>query len=564
MAAVKEIERVDEATRVERKGFAMLSRDSVQTGSEGLTGAISRRALLGRAAGAGFAAAFALSQQRQAVQAGARPYTMAADLAFQVKGGEVTIASGGEPTFDPYFLNTELRDVQAQIFRALFDYRGDDPYAINAALAESWEETDTTLTVKLREGVKFHNGRDVVAQDVLDNLERAKDESLGHNLSAIFGPTVSTAEAIDEYTVKLTYATVYPTKLQDLVYLFLIPKEAMADLATKPVGAGPFAFSSYVPGDTLEFVRFDEYFETGEPYLDKVIVKVIPDLQSQLANLSAGAVDIVTTIPLADLTRLAEDPTLEVVRYPIGGVWQCILFNCKQPPLDKTEVRQALNYTVDRDKISQLAYFGQLQPTQTRYLPEIPWFNQEAESYYTFDLEKAKALLAEAGLADGFEATITVSPSVILGSKEMAQVWAQDLEQVGIKAAIEEKDEALFFDDYFAGNFQMQAYTLGDGTIDPAIYLANNSPLRTENNTCGIETQAFFEEYAQLITDGAGTIDEAARKDAYDRLQLLSAEQGWVVNLAFSQDALAISPRVKGYQPDITQVTSLAGVWVDG
>jgi peptide/nickel transport system substrate-binding protein len=528
-----------------------------------LSRSIDRRTLLGRTAALGAACALGLATHSSSALAGARPFTRAADRALQAAGGEVTIAAGGEPTFDPYFLNTELQHVQSLIFRALFDYRGADPYTINASLADTWEETDTTLTVTLKQGVKFHNGREVVAQDVLDNLERAKDESLAHNLSPIFLPTVTTAEAVDQYTVKLTYAAVYPTKLQDLVYLFLIPKEEWANLATNPVGAGPFKFSSYTPGDALEMVKFEDYYETDLPYLDKVTVKIIPDLPSQLANLSAGAVDLVSTIPLVDIDRLESDTSVQLVKYPVGGVWQCILINCKQAPFDNVKVRQALNYTVDRAKINQFAYFGQLTTTQTRYLPEIVWFNQEAESYYTYDLEKAKALLAEAGMADGFETKITISSSVILGSKEMAEVWVQDLEQVGIKAEIEEKDQGLFFDDYFAGNFGIQAYTLGDGTVDPAIYLANNSPLRTENNTCGIETQPFFEEYAALITAGASTIDQAARKTAYDRLQVLSAEQGWVINLAFNQDALALSTRLKGYQPDITQVTNLTGVWIE-
>jgi peptide/nickel transport system substrate-binding protein len=524
---------------------------------------LSRRALLGGAAALGAAASLGLASNPRSALAGARPFTRAADQAFQAAGGEVVVAAGGEPKFDPYFLNSELRDVQAQVFRALFDYRGEDPYTINPALAETWEETDTTLTLTLRKGVKFHNGREVVAQDVLDSIERAKDESLAHNLSPIFGPTVTAAEAVDQYTVKITYATVYPTKLQDLVYLFLIPKETWGEIATKPVGAGPFSFGAYTPGDSLELAKFADYYEADKPYLDKVTVKIIPDLQSQLANLSAGAVDLVSAIPLADIARLEADSSVQLVKYPVGGVWQCVLLNCKTAPFDNKLVRQALNYTIDREKINQFAYFGQLTTTQTRYLPEIPWFNPEAEAYYSYDLEKAKALLAEAGFPDGFETKITVSGSVILGSKEMAQVWAEDLAQVGIKAEIEEKDQALFFDDYFAGNFGIQAYTLGDGTVDPAIYLANNSPLRTENNTCGIETQDFFAEYAELLTAGASTIDQAARKTTYDRVQLLSAEQGWVINLAFNQDALALSPRIKEYQPDITQVTNFTGVWIE-
>ncbi len=524
---------------------------------------LSRRDLVKRTAALGLGAT-ALAAGFE--QTGAAPMSARqgrSDRLFQAQGGEVVVAALGEPKFDPYFLNTELQDVQQQIFRAPFDYRGTDPYAINNALAESYEETETTLTLKLKQGITFHNGREVTSQDIVDNIERAKDEALGHNLSALFGPTVTAVEVVDTYTVKLTYAQTYPTKLQDLVYLFLIPKEAMAEVATNPVGCGPFSFVSFAPGDKLELARFEEYYEEGKPYLDKVTVKVLADPQAQLASLAAGAVDVVPSVPLADIERLSGDTNLQVIKYPAGGVWNVILMNCKKPPLDNKLVRQALNYTVDRETINNLAYFGQFIPAQTRYLPEVPWYSAEADAVYSYDVEKAKALLAEAGLANGFETTLAIS-SAIPGSKEMAQVWAQDLAKIGVTATIEERDQSLFFDSYFAGEFDLQAYTLGDGTLDPATYLANNSPLRTENNTCGIETQPFFAEYAQLLQDGASSIDPAVRKPIYDRVQVLSQEEGWVINLAFNQSALALSKRVQGYQADITQFTNLGGVWVEG
>lgn len=520
-----------------------------------------RRFVQGVAGGAVAVAAGVATRSAEAAPLAARQ--RAADRLFQTRGGEVVVAGTGEPKFDPYFLNTELRDVQAQIFRAPFDYRGSDPYTINPALVETYDEKETTLTLKLKPGIKFHNGREVTAQDIVDNIARAKDASLGHNLSALFGPTVQTAEVVDTHTAKLTYAMTYPTKLQDLVYLFLIPKEAMADLATKPVGCGPFTFVSYAPGDKLEMARFADYYEPGKPYLDKVTVKALPDQQAQLANLSAGAIDVVTSVPLADTARLAADSGLQVLKYPAGGVWNVVLMNCKKPPLDNKQVRQALNYTVDRQKINKLAYFGQFIPTQTRYLPTVRWYNKDADSYYSYDIAKAKALLQQAGFGQGFSISLAVS-SVIPGSKEMAQVWAQDLAKAGVTAKIEERDQSLFFDAYFKGNFELQAYTLGDGTIDPATYLANNSPLRTENNTCGIDTQPFFARYKQLLQQGANSIDPAVRKPIYDQVQLMSAEEGWVINLAFTQDALALTKRIKGYQPDITQVTNLSGVWVEG
>src|SRR5215218_3308769 len=181
----------------------------------------SRRDLVKGTTALGLGASALALQRHHGLAASIAARQRLADRLFQTQGGEVTVAGIGEPKFDPYFLNSELRDVQAQMFRAPFDYRGADPYAINPALVDTYEETETTLTLKLRQGVKFHNGRELTSQDIVDNIERAKDEALGHNLSALFGPTVESVEMVDTYTAKLTYKLTYPTKTQDLVYLFL-------------------------------------------------------------------------------------------------------------------------------------------------------------------------------------------------------------------------------------------------------------------------------------------------------------------------------------------------------
>ena len=147
--------------------------------------------------------------------------------------------------------------------------------------------------------------------------------------------------------------------------------------------------------------RFADYYETGQPYLDRVTVQLLTDPQAQLANLAAGAVDIVPVVPPADRERLAGDANVQVVNYPAGGVWNVVLMNCKRPPLDNMLVRQALNYTIDRAKINDFAYFGQFIPAQTRYLPEVLWYSSEADARYTFDIDRAKALLTEAGFPEG-------------------------------------------------------------------------------------------------------------------------------------------------------------------
>ena len=132
------------------------------------------------------------------------------------RSGDLVAAGTGDIKFDPYFQIVPLRYVTEQVFNRLVDFFGPDAQTPSPQLAESWQETDQTLTIKLKQGVKFHNGREMVAQDIVDNVDRAKDKSIGHYLYDVFNNSVASADVIDPYTVRLNYSTVYPVKLIDL------------------------------------------------------------------------------------------------------------------------------------------------------------------------------------------------------------------------------------------------------------------------------------------------------------------------------------------------------------
>jgi peptide/nickel transport system substrate-binding protein len=513
-----------------------------------------RMAAIAGIAGAGGGAAAALSGRTAAIPSAA--------AAAARRGGNLIAAGTGEIKMDPYFQTQPTWIIQGQIYSALFDYLGPDPFKIHGQLAESWQEADRELTVKLRRGVKFHNGRDVTAQDVVDNITRALDKSIGHYLYDYFNPAVAGAEATDQYTVKISYKQTYPLKLDDLTILYLIPKEAMADVATKPVGSGPFRFVSLSPGDQLQMERFDQYWEQGRPYLDKVTIKFIPDVQARIANLRAGSLDFADSLAPSDLVQLEKERKFHIASSPPGGFWYCAVLNTAHKPLDNKLVRQALNYSIDRAKVNKLAFFDRAPATQSRYLPSSPWYNKAASTRYTFDLKKAKALLDQAGLPNGFTTTISVCEPVVPGGKAMAQVWAQDLATIGVTLTIVEKEQARHFDDYFKGTYDIQgSWTLGDGKGDPASGINNSSPLRVDNNRANIQTQPFYAEYRKLVEGGVTSIDPKVRKPIYDKIQEIWADEGWVVNVGFAVYSDVLGGRVNGFKMPIDQVPHFGGVW---
>ncbi len=492
---------------------------------------------IGVGAGAAFAQPFPWSRATGAFAGQATPQA----------GGTLVAAAAGDPQFDPYYRIVPAWWSYGTLYNALYGYTGEDPTQAVPQLAESDEETDTTLTITLRQGVKFHNGREFVAQDVVDNIERAKDEEIGHYLAAYFGPTVESTEVIDPYTIKITYIKPYALKRDDLATLFILPKEAMADIATNPVGTGPFQFVSFTPGDRLELTRFDDYFEDGLPHLDGVTIRVLPDAQARVANLQSGDVQLIEGLAESDVSRLMEDSAIQVAHTVEGGTWHTVVLNTRRPPLDNKLVRQALNYSLDREKINQLAFFGLSPVTQSRYAPDNFWYYEPAATMYSFDLDQAKALLEEAGFGDGFTTTISVSEAGRPGSKALAQVWSQDLATIGVTLEILEKEQNAFYDDYFADDYDIQAYLLGDGLFDPATGINDSSPLRVEDNRAGIETQPFYDEYKRLVEEGVSTIGNEARKPIYDRIQEIWAEESWAPIIAFSLLYVGLSSGVEGF-----------------
>ena len=276
-------------------------------------------------------------------------------------------------------------------------------------------------------------------------------------------------------------------------------------------------------------------------------VRILPDAQARVANLLSGDVQLIEGLAESDVSRLMEDSAVQVAHTVEGGTWHTVVLNCRRPPLDNKLVRQALNYSLDREKINQLAFFGLSPVTQSRYAPDNFWYYEPAATMYTFDLEKAKALLEEAGVAEDSRTTISVSEAGRPGSKALAQVWSQDLATIGVTLEIVEKEQNAFYDDYFADDYDIQAYLLGDGLFDPATGINDSSPLRVEDNRAGIETQPFYDEYKRLVEEGVSTIGNEARKPIYDRIQEIWAEESWAPIIAFSVIYVGLSSGVEGF-----------------
>ncbi|MGQ9458658.1 MAG: ABC transporter substrate-binding protein [Anaerolineae bacterium] len=477
------------------------------------------------------------------------------------RGGTLTLSLGPDfVTFDPYYdvTNWEFRPT---FFEAPLRFSDDGQFEL--WLAESVEDSPDglTLTVKLRKGIKFHNGREVTADDLVWAVERARDESIGHHLSDRF-KTCTGATKVDDYTVQITYSNPTPSKYDALARLYLFPKEAAENIANTPVGTGPFKFVEWVPGDHLTAVRFEGYWRKGEPYLDKIVVKPIPDEQSRMVNLLAGGIDLLMGVPLADKRLLAQAPGVELYTQPPGFAFYAFLFNVSRPPFNNTLVRQALNYAVDRDKINQTAFHGEGVMTTLPYAPTSWAYPEDLANYYTFDLDKAKELLAKAGYPNGFKTTCLIrgTGDVYL---DMAQVYQQDLAKIGVEMELLPTELPQYWPKLFDSDFDLVSHATGEATVDPSGLFEGAACCRPFRNFFKItEDTTWFPKYKEIVDEAHVTLDKEKRRQLYHDALKIFVEQGWTIPIAWRQQVYAYKDFVRAFRADIDGAIWLNQVWL--
>ncbi len=304
-------------------------------------------------------------------------------------------------------------------------------------LAESWTTSDDqkTWTFKLRPGVKFHDGRELEAADVKATILRIMDKKTGSTARVNF-EIVDSIETPDKLTVvfhlKFPYAGF--AELFGDRQARILPRDKFDTLASNPIGSGPFMFKSYMPGDRIELVKNPNYFIKGEPKLDGVTFRIMPEGAAEVAALENGEVDLVWSLPLEALEKLKANKDV-VVDSVATSTWDGIIMNAAKKPFDDARVRRAVLLSLDKKALVQFALYGQGTPTHTMIPPTSVFYNKDLPDNGP-DVETAKKLLAEAGYPDGFETTLYVP--VGRPTRERLGVAAkQYLAAIGIKADLQ-------------------------------------------------------------------------------------------------------------------------------
>lgn len=420
---------------------------------------------------------------------------------------------------------------------------------------------DTTYEIDLREGATFQNGDPVTADDVVFSYDRVLDPN-NNSLFLSFVDFIDTVTAVDDDTVRIT--TDYPFSLINdrLGVVKIVPKSVVeADpegFATNPVGSGPYSLVSAVPEDKLVFERYDDYNGPRPALAAGMNWNLLSDASARVTAMSTGTVQAIEDVPYIDVDALASSADVDSVQ-SFGLLF--MMFNTKAAPFDDVRVRQALHYALDMDKIIGTGMLGNATPA-TSFLPETYPNYHEASTVYTYDPEKAKELLADAGVSDLSITLLTTDTGWV---KEVAPLIKESLDAIGIDTTLDIGQSASMYEKVDAGD-----YTVAVAPGDPSVFGVDPDLLMNwwygENVWTQTRTNwADSPEYAQLRTllDTAVQQEGEEQQKTWDEAYDLLSDQAVLYPLFHRKLPTAWSSQeLVGFQPVPTTGLSFLDVGV--
>jgi peptide/nickel transport system substrate-binding protein len=454
--------------------------------------------------------------------------------------------------------------VSGLIFNGLVKY--DTDLSIIGDLAEAWDisKDGLVITFHLRKGVKWADGMEFTADDVMFGYKTIIDEKTPTAYKEDF-LQVKRAEAVDRHTFRVTYDKPFAPALTSWGSLIVLPRHLLegrditkSDMARDPVGLGPYKLSKWASGQELILESYKDYFE-GRPYVDRYIYKIIPDPATMFLVLKTGEIDMMNLTPI-QYTKQTDSEffrnNFQKYRYP-AFQYTHLAFNLKHPWFSDKRVRQALAYGIDKDEIVDVVLFGLGRPATGPYVPNTWPYNPNVRKY-DYNPGKARELLKEAGWKDTdndgildkdgrpFRFTILTNAGNAL-RKNTATIIQWRLEQIGVRVDIRTVEWSTFVNQ-FIDKKRFEAVLLGWSIgLDADQYDIWHSSKTKEKELNFISFSN--PEVDELLEKGRRTFDIRERKKAYFRIQEILAEESPYLFLYVPDATPIVHSRFKGIKP---------------
>ncbi len=474
------------------------------------------------------------------------------------RGGELRIVQINDfVSMDPIYASGPTA---TPVFDTLFAWTPNDKgvYGVQGRLAKSWELSANTLTIKLQPNVKFHDGSDLNADAVVWNMQRMVQNP--KSFAKIILPQIDTekpAEALDPLTVKINMKRPSAAILSALsdglgnLNTAIVSKKAADDhgdewLKLNPVGTGPFKFVSFAAGDKLVVEKNPNYWQMGAdgkplPYADKATYRVIIEASTQFTEMRSGTADLITNVRGRDVPAAKQITHATYIESPFQGNKHQFFFNAVKPPFkDNLKLRQAIQWAIDRESMAKALGAGLGVVLPYEFVPGAIGYDTSVPTY-GFDLDKAKALLAESGVKPGFEVRLTAHNREV--DVQQAQLIQAMLDKIGIKVNLDIVERVAWGEKVRIQNdFEMSSRQSGV-VMDPSLDLlqtwaeSGNSAYHRAHVDGLLETlQKADEEY-----------DDKKRHQLFMEAQKLMHESAWFVYMWFDNGNFLVHKRVQGF-----------------
>ncbi len=476
-------------------------------------------------------------------------------------GGSFTVAQTTSISeFSPARPGTRHSIYLRTLFNSLIQY--DAKLNPQPDLAEKWSVAPDgkSITLKLREGVKFHSGREFTSDDVKATVQfLASPEAAA--VAMLMFRSIKQVETPDKYTVTLRFDSVNAGMFDILDMLYVIDKDTIADRAKTANGTGPFKVDKYLPNDRVELVAFKNYWEKGKPYLDKMAIRIIPDAAALSVNLESGAIDCALMPTFSDLVRYKAGDKYTVHMGAPGTNFHDIGINCKVEPFDDKRVRQAISMSIDRDRFCKTILQGLVKPTTLVWPPNSWAYLPDLEGKMGYDLEKARALFKEASLGNGFSTEILAAPDSNFGHGALPQLIQADLKKLNVNLKVVETDSTQRVARENKKDVVLLMHSYGRANRDPGTTLVGTKAYM--NGKEGSYNNFESAEYDRLRNELQSTLDQEKRKVTIRKLQELILDECFTITVAESPVPWAYAKAVQGFSVTADNAPYLGSVWLD-
>ena len=435
-------------------------------------------------------------------------------------------------TLDRYF-NTAREGIV--VARHVYDnllYRDPVTYEYKGLLAKSFSwKNNTELDLVLRQGVKFHNGQELTADDVVYTLNFAADPA-NKVKTQRYSSWIDHVEKTGPYSVAIKLKKPFPAAFEFLSGANPIyPKEYYSKVGTsgfgvKPIGTGPYKITDVTPGKKIVMVKNDNYFKDspkGQPTISRIVWRTLPEINTQMAELMTGALDWIYLVPPDQAEQLAQIPSLTVVQAETMRIGYLVFDAANRSgkehgmenPFVKLEVRRAINHAINRDSIAKNLMGGQSRAVYTACFPTQFGCEQDVKTY-DYNPAKAKNLLKKAGYPNGFSTTLYA-----YRNRPIAEAIIGDLAAVGIKAKLMVMKYSALREKSRAGKAQMQFLTWGSYSINDVSAITSHF---FEFEADDLSRDAVVKD---LLIEADTSIDRAKRKELYSKALKRIADQAY-------------------------------------